>query len=484
MGDAMASANLALLTDSYKFTHWRQYPPETEIVYSYFESRGGEYPDVVFFGLQGLIKRYLLQPITAADVAEARDFVRAHLGSAELFNLAGWTHVVEDHRGRLPVRIRAVPEGLPVPTLNVLMTVENTRPRCYWLTNYLETLLSQVWYPSTVATQSRECRRIITEFLAKTGDISLVPFKLHDFGFRGVSSVESAGVGGLAHLINFQGTDTVAALVYGSRYYHEPMAGFSVPAAEHSTITSWGRDHEVDAFRNMIDQYGSGAPGVYAVVSDSFNIFEACEKLWGEELHDRVITAENTLVVRPDSGDPPSTVVRVLELLGSKFGTTTNAKGYKVLHPKVRVIQGDGVDLQSIGAILQRMMDAGWSTDNLAFGMGGALLQRLNRDTLKFAFKCSAIRVGGKWRDVYKEPVTDPGKNSKRGRLKLVRERSELGRARLLTVRDGDPEFEGIPDLLQTVYEDGAILVDQTFAEVRERALPLAAAGGGVVAAA
>jgi len=459
----VSGVNLALMTDSYKFTHWRQYPPETEVVYSYFESRGGAYRDVVFFGLQGLIKRYLLTPITTADVLEAREFVKAHLGSADLFN----------HGGKLPVRIRAVPEGLPVPTLNVLMTVENTCPRCYWLTNYLETLLSQVWYPSTVATQSRECRRIITEFLIKTGDVSLIHFKLHDFGFRGVSSVESAGVGGLAHLINFRGTDTVAAIVYGSRYYHEPMAGFSVPAAEHSTITSWGRDHEVDAFRNMIDQYGSGAPGVYAVVSDSFNIFEACENLWGEQLHDRVVSAENTLVVRPDSGDPPATVVRVLELLGEKFGTTTNPKGYRVLHPKVRVIQGDGVDLRSIRAILQQMQDAGWSADNIAFGMGGALLQRLNRDTLKFAFKCSAIRVGGMWRDVYKEPVTDPGKNSKRGRLKLVRERSVLGAVRYLTVRAEDPAHAGEPDVLQTVYEDGALVLDHRFEQVRERAMPL-----------
>ncbi len=469
----MAGVNLALLTDSYKFTHWRQYPPETEVVYSYFESRGGEYRDVVFFGLQGIIKRYLLQPVTRADVEEAQEFVRAHLGSDELFNRAGWMHVVEEHGGRLPVRIRAVPEGLPVPTHNVLMTVENTCPRCFWVTNYLETLLSQVWYPSTVATQSREGRRTITEFLLKTGDPSLANFKLHDFGFRGVSSVESAGIGGLAHLINFHGTDTFAAVLYGKRYYHEEMAGFSVPAAEHSTITSWGRDHEVDAFRNMVDQYGDGPPGVYAVVSDSFDIFEACEKLWGEQLHDRVLAARNTLVVRPDSGDPPTTVVRVLELLGQKFGTTTNLKGYRLLHPKIRVIQGDGVDLKSIRAILQRMADAGWSTDNIAFGMGGALLQRLNRDTLKFAFKCSAVRVACRWRDVYKEPVTDPGKNSKRGRLKLVRGRSGLGAVRYQTVAEDDTAHAAQPDVLRTVFEDGRLLIDQPFSEVRERARPL-----------
>jgi nicotinamide phosphoribosyltransferase len=351
--------NIILRTDSYKFSHWLQYPPGTRTVFSYFESRGGVFPEVTFFGLQYFLKKYLAgEVVTAEKIDWAERRVAAHMGGHHHFNRAGWEHILNAHGGRLPVLIRAVPEGTTVPTGNVLMTIENTDPECFWLTNYLETLLVQVWYPCTVATQSRAMKKIILNNLEETGDPGLINFKLHDFGFRGVSSVETAGIGGAAHLVNFRGTDTFEAVEVACQYYQEPMAGYSIPASEHSTITSWGREHEVDAFRNMLDQYPGG---LVACVSDSYDIFRACREYWGSDLKDRVLGRNGTLVVRPDSGNPPTTVVHVLNTLGQAFGYTRNSKGFTVLPPQVRVIQGDGIDFDMMGRILFNMKAAGWS---------------------------------------------------------------------------------------------------------------------------
>lgn len=455
-----AHTNILLLTDSYKVTHWRQYPAGTTRVFSFLESRGGQYPQVTLFGLQYIIKQYLEgEVVTAADIDEAREFFAAHFGDATLFNEAGWQHILRVHGGRLPVRISAVPEGMAVPTSNVMLTIENTDPAVPWLTNYLETVLCQVWYPTTVCTQSRAMRQVILEALERSGDPSLVDFKLHDFGFRGSSSVESAGIGGAAHLVNFHGTDTMAALITARNFYGTPMAGYSIPAAEHSTITSWGRDREAAAYANMLTAFPRG---LVAVVSDSYDIFNACQKLWGEELRQQVLGRDGTLVIRPDSGDPPTIVVRVLDLLGQAFGSTTNDKGYRVLNPKVRVIQGDGIDFTMLGLVLEAVLAAGWSADNLAFGSGGGLLQKVNRDTCRFAFKCSAIEIDGVWSGVMKDPVTDHGKKSKSGRLKLVRSGA--------TVATVTEEQSSEASLLTPVFENGRLLIDQSFADIRTRA--------------
>ncbi len=319
-----------------------------------------------------------------------------------------------------------------------------------------------VWYPSTVATQSREMRRVLLKYLVMTGDPSLIDFKLHDFGFRGSTSVESAGIGGAAHLVNFLGTDTLAALDVAEDYYDEESAGFSIPAAEHSTITSWGRENEAEAFENMLTQFPSG---LVAVVSDSYNIYEACKKIWGEQLREKVLARDGVLVVRPDSGYPPDTVVVVLNILGEKFGYTMNDKGYKVLNPKVRVIQGDGIDYEMLDKVLVAMKIAGWSADNVAFGSGGGLLQKVNRDTQKFAIKCSYMEVAGEGRDVMKDPITDPGKRSKAGRLALVKIDGEFK-----TVREEEAARLGLKDELETVFENGEILVKHSFADIRARA--------------
>lgn len=465
------ASNLILNTDSYKASHWLQYPPGVDATFFYLESRGGVYERTLFFGLQSILKEYLSQPVTAAMIGEAKAFFAAH---GEPFHEAGWRHIVDAHGGMLPLRIRAVAEGTVVPTHNALMTVESTCPDCFWVPSYVETLLMRVWYPVTVATISWHVKQTIREYLERTSENAAaeLPFKLHDFGSRGVSSAESAALGGMAHIVNFRGTDTVLGVLAAREYYGEEMAAFSIPAAEHSTITAWGRDRELDAYRNMLRQFAR--PGaVVACVSDSYDLFHAIEAMWGGALREEVIASGATLVVRPDSGDPADVMHRTLSMLNAAFGSTLNSKGYRVLN-HVRVIQGDGVNPDSIRAILERITHAKYSAENLAFGMGGALLQKLDRDTQKFALKCSAARIDGQWIDVYKDPATDHAKASKRGRLTLARHR-EHGTFRTVAlpgeavVADAAALGAGWEDALETVWVNGELRRDWSFAEVRQR---------------
>jgi nicotinamide phosphoribosyltransferase len=456
--------NIILNTDSYKVSMFKQYPAGTTGVYSYIESRGGRYDRTVFFGLQAFIKEYLLAPITQSDIDIAEEILTLH---GEPFNRAGWQYILDKHMGYLPVVIRAVPEGTVVPVSNVLATIENTDPECFWLTTWLETtLLRAIWYPTTVATQSRKIRGLILDYLERTGDPSLIDFKLHDFGARGVSSLESAAIGGASHLINFMGTDTISGILYAREYYNAGVAGFSIPAAEHSTITSWGRDGEVDAYRNMLDQFAR--PGsIVAIVSDSYDIFNATSRLWGEELRQQVIDSGATVVIRPDSGDPLTINQKLIEILGQKFGYTTNAKGFKVLN-NVRLIQGDGVNELSIRSILGGFMAMGWSADNIAFGMGGALLQQLDRDTQKFAMKCSSAQVNGEWIDVQKDPITDSGKKSKAGRVQLWTN----GTGEFVSSVEMPKQWAdyGWKEALVEVFRDGKLVQEITFEQVRANA--------------
>lgn len=456
--------NLLLLTDSYKLSHYVQYPKGTENVYSYLESRGGRFGHSVFFGLQYLLKQYLAGSVVKYwAINEAERLAKAHLGGENTFNRAGWEYIANEHNGFLPIRIKAVDEGTVVPVKNVLMTVEVTDPKVYWLTNYLETLLVQLWYPITVATQSWHMKGILLDYLRDTGDESLIDFKLHDFGFRGVSSVETAGIGGAAHLVNFKGTDTIAGILMAQRNYHSDMPGFSIPASEHSTITSWGKDHEAAAMRNMLEQYPTGP---VACVSDSFDIYKACENIWGDKLRMEILKRDGFLVVRPDSGNPLEVLPRIMTILEDKFGASVNSKGYKVLNPKVRVIQGDGIDFETMPAILDTLRKDGWSADNIAFGSGGGLLQKLNRDTMKFAFKCSSITVNGEERDVFKQPITDAVKVSKKGRLKLIKAYGSHGSIYTTTREDENDN----PNELKVVFENGKLTREQTFEEVRVKA--------------
>jgi nicotinamide phosphoribosyltransferase len=454
--------NLILKTDSYKLSHYVQYPAGTENVFSYFESRdGAKFKETVFFGLQAFIKKHLIGAvITREKVEQAKAFSDAHVGPG-IFNYEGWMYIVEKHGGKLPIRIKAVAEGTAVSTSNVLMTVESTDKKCYWLPNYLETLLVQVWYPSTVATLSRDNKKNILKYLVETGDPSAILFKCHDFGYRGVSSDESAQFGGGAHLVNFMGTDTIAGILFAQEYYGAGMAGFSIPASEHSTMTSWTREGEVEAMRNMLEKYKDSP--LIACVSDSWDIDNAAANIIGGELKELVLAHKGTFVVRPDSGNPLKILPQLITTLGDRFGFRTNDKGFLVLNDHVRVIQGDGITNETIPLILEELKKNRLSADNLAFGSGGGLLQHVNRDTQRFAFKCSSVVVNGQERDVYKNPVTDLSKASKKGRLALVNEGGVWS-----TVIE--KQLNGRKNYLETVFEDGKLVKEFTFDEVRANA--------------
>lgn len=457
--------NLILDTDSYKSSHYLQYPPGTLNLFNYLESRGGKFDKTVFFGLQYLLKEYLSKQVTMEQVSEANEFFKKH---GVPFNLDGWMRVVTKHGGYLPLRIKALPEGTVVPTKTPLLTCEVTDPELFWLVGWFETMIMRLWYPITVASLSYHIKDIIKKYMTETADtLDGLPFKLHDFGSRGVSSRESAAIGGAAHLVNFMGSDTLVGVQMARDYYGEDMAGFSIPAAEHSTITSWGKDNEAKAYENMLTQFAK--PGaILAVVSDSYDIWHAADKIWGEQLRQKVIESGATVVIRPDSGDPVSVVNKLLFVLDARFGSRTNSKGYRVLN-NVRIIQGDGINEHSIEAILKGAKLAGFSADNIAFGMGGALLQQVNRDTQRFAYKCSAIQKElpsdgtsnaqklSEWSDVFKSPVDDPGKKSKAGRLG-----TKLVAGKYVVCAENDPA-----NLLTVRFENGALHNTTTFAEIR-----------------
>ena len=458
----VTSSNIILNVDSYKASHYKQYPPGTTNVSSYIEARGGIFDKSVFFGLQIFIAENLTVPVTNDDIDEAKTIFEAH---GVPFNESGWRYIVEEYNGYLPIEIQAVPEGTVMPVQNVMVQVVNTDPNCAWLTSYVETaLLRAVWYPTTVATVSWSCRNVIKRYMEATADsLEGLPFKLHDFGARGATSEEAAAIGGAAHLVNFQGTDTISGILAAKRYYQAEMAGFSIPAAEHSTITSWGREGEADAYANMVEQF-AGPGKLVAVVSDSYDLWNAIDNIWGDELKDKVEQSGGTLVVRPDSGDPVEIVTKTVERLMAKYGFSLNGKGYRVLPDCIRVIQGDGVSEATIEAILAAMKARQQSAENVAFGMGGELLQKINRDTKKFAMKASAAKVNGQWRDVYKDPITDQGKRSKKGRLALVKDDN----GEFSTVIE--QELDGRENCLVTVFRNGDIIKSYSFEEIRQRA--------------
>jgi nicotinamide phosphoribosyltransferase len=468
----MKTHNLLLLADAYKYSHHKLYLPGTTKIYSYLESRGGAFPDTVFYGLQYFLNEYLRdEAFTKENVDEAEELLNGVFGRNDVFKRANFDYILKKHKGNLPVKIKAVAEGSVVPVHNVLMTIENTDPQCFWLTNFLETLLMQVWYPCTVATLSREVRKIVEAAFEETADDNAkaaIDFVLNDFGFRGVSSVESAGLGGSAHLLNFRGSDTVFASKLIREFYKTNNTyGLSVPATEHSIMTLLGEGGEKKILEHVLTAYPEG---ILSCVSDSYNIFNTVENYWGGDLKEQILQRKGTLVIRPDSGDPTRTLLKVFDILFEKFGFTINKKGFRVLPPQVRVIQGDGIDLQSIPAIYKALKVNGISAENLVLGMGGALLQKVNRDTQKFALKCSYAEINGQWVNVKKHPVemdengelTTSFKLSKAGRLKLIKMDDHY-----LTTDIYSNDYK---DELETVFENGEVTKEYTFEEIRDRA--------------
>lgn len=477
--------NLLLLTDSYKLGHHKMYPEGTKNIYSYFESRNGaKFDETVFFGLQAYLKKYFEGVVvTSEKIAEAERFNDEHFMGAGEFNKDMWEYIRTMHNGMLPIKIKAVPEGTPVTVSNVMMTVEVTdeflpggsEVLLAPLTNALETILTHVWYPSTVASMGRHIKKKFISAFKKSVDPEdywMVDFMLHDFGFRGVSSVESAMIGGMAHLVNFKGTDTVPAINYARVYYNsDEMLGYSVNATEHSVMTSKGVLGEFDVVRELIKNFPTG---ILSVVSDSYDIVKAVE-MYGTELKDNILNRDGKFVVRPDSprfeGDTPrDQIVWIAKQLDKYFGSTINSKGYKVLNPKVGIIYGDGLSMEEIFEAVDGLLDAGFSASSCLYGMGGGLLQKVNRDTQRFAFKCSARNVKDVgWVDVFKKPK-DESKSSKAGRLKLITTSLESmsGKVEFKTVREDDVTWEEYPDMMDIVFYNGVMINTYNFDDIRK----------------
>ncbi len=455
--------DVLLKADSYKYSHWKQYPDKTTLIYDYMESRGGRYGITCFVGLQYYLMKYLSATITAERVDYANERITNHMGPG-IFDYEGWMRIVNAHNGKLPVKIRAVKEGTVVPVKNVLMTMQSTDEQLPWVPSFLETILMKVWAPTTVSTTSLTAKTLILKYLEETAnDTSGIHFKLHDFGDRGVSSVESAGILGVAHLVHFMGSDTTTAMEVAKTFYKSVSSCYSIPATEHSSMTILGRDGEYVQMRRFIEQFADAK--LKACVSDSFDIDKAME-FWAT-LKDLLVDQGATLVVRPDSGDPIEMSLRCVRKLGDLFGWTNNRKGYKVLHSCVRVIYGDGLDKPLvIRDILENLKQNKWSADNIAFGMGGGLLQKCDRDTQKFAIKASAAIVDEQLLMVRKDPITDPGKKSKEGILDLVI--GEDGKFKTIN-RPDTQDYED--SALTTVFENGEILVEYSLDEIRETAV-------------
>jgi len=465
----MHEFNGIIATDGYKITHWNMMPQGSEYVYSYYEARdGAKWDNVTFFGLQAILKKYFLGVfVTKEKIEQAAELCEPYFGNKNFFNRAGWEHILNKHGGKLPLKIKAVAEGKSVEVGNVLMTVENTDPQCFWLTNFVESLLSHVWHPSVVATQSGEIKKMLAKYLNASADsLAGIDFMCHDFSYRSVVNHEAGGLGGLAHLIHFLGTDSLCALQFAVDFYNHKGykdLAYSVPASEHSISTSLGRQGEVGLVKELLNKYPTG---ILSLVADSFNFESFTDNIIGVVHKQQILNRDGIVVIRPDSFTPNLTTPEAVAIwtqksLWDSFGGEYNRKGLRVLNKKTKCLMGDGLDKDKIETILQKTIEAGFSVENLVFGCGSGLLQKgLNRDTMRFAMKSSAQCRNGVWFDICKEP-TDTTKISKKGKFKLV-----LENGKYQTVSISDPR----KDELEVVFENGSLVKEYSFNEVRENA--------------
>lgn len=467
--------NLLLCTDVYKMGHMDQYPEGTTKVYSYLTARSGKSIDeTVFFGLQYYLKEYLTRRITADDVEEFLSYKRAILGNEgdSREKLMGLVRL-----GYLPIEIKAVPEGLVMPVKNVLLTVTNTHPDFAWVVGFFESLLLKLWSPITVASFSRKLRLLCQRYALDTCDNQdHLSFQVHDFGYRGVSSEETAMIAGAAHLVNFMGSDTILGMKFLREYYaaENPVA-LSVPATEHSVMCAYTEACEFNAFERMLDLYPSG---FVSIVSDTYNLWNVLAD-FVPRLKSRILERDGRVVFRPDSGDPQKIIcgnngaavgtpeyLGALEILWKEFGGTVNSKGYRVLNPKVGLIYGDGIFYERFDQILAGMRANGFASSNLVVGIGGLLLQQHSRDEQGFAVKATYCEVNGESRDLQKDPVTDHSKKSLKGRMGLfVNEGGSF-----VTVDELTAEQEQ-GGLLTPVFRDGQILHPTSLADIRALAV-------------
>lgn len=455
----MQKQNFITKSDSYKFGHGPMYSPNTTTVYSYFEARkGAKFEATVFFSLQYILKEYFVgKVITQEMIDNAEKIISTHLGEGA-FNKEGWQYILNKYNGKLPLSIKAVPEGMVIPVGNVMFTVENTDPKCFWLTNFVESILSHVWYGSSTATLAHETKIMLRRFLEVTDEDpeATINFAFHDFGYRSSSSDESAAIGGAGQLLSFMGTDTVTAIEFLMHYYNAEVCAYSVNASEHSVMSGEGKEGEFNVVKRLINKYPKG---ILALVIDSYD-YRNFIKEAGTTFKETILAREGKLVFRPDSGEPIATSLEVIELIGKYFGYSYNSKGYKVLNPKVGMLWGDGITLDGIYNILQNFLENGWAASNIVFGQGGALHHTgVSRDMQRCAFKSSHQVANGISKNIFKDPI-DGSKKSKKGRLALVYRNDKYETLQ---------EVEGVieDDLLVEVFRDGELLVEYSLDEVK-----------------
>ena len=318
--------NLINLSDSYKFSHFNQHPKGTETIHSYLAPRGGEYEKVVMHGLPYILKKYLNElQVLWENIEKSEALAKAH---GVPFNKEGWGYIHKEHNGRLPIEIKALPEGTIVGNKEPLLTIENTDPNCAWLVGYLETLLLKIWYPITVASKSLAVKEMLLKHWERTADdVSGVDFAYHNFGDRGSSSVESAAIGGVAHLTQFKGTDNFNCLEHSNKYYDGKYQGFSIPASEHSTVTSWGRENEFEMIENYLETYKSYP--IIACVLDSYNIYKAVDFVTSGAMKEKIESKDYPIfVIRPDSGEPLEVIEKIIKIMTkNKVAYKFNSKG-------------------------------------------------------------------------------------------------------------------------------------------------------------
>lgn len=470
---SIVTKNRSLLesSDCYKFSHPFMVGFDVESLTSYIEPRKGE--GIVFFGLQAFIREYLSKPITMEDIDRAERRARSAMIP---FHRALWEYIVNYHNGFIPVTIEALPEGTVV---DGGIPVVQVTSKCKYpaIGAAIETaLLRGVWYPSQVATISRRIKILCKKFLEETSDsLASLPTMLNDFGARGCSSGETAALGGMSHLVNFIGSDTFEAIDAAEIFYDHSLDRdgpvlVSVPATEHSVTTIHGVEGESNFIGNVIDTFTNMGFSIISNVADSYDLDNFVINIVGRNHKQKIEDRDGCIVVRPDSGTPWEIVPRVVKMLEAQFGTTLNSKGYKVLNPKVRVIQGDGVEYQSIEKILTALKDDGYSAENVVFGMGGKLLQAPQRDDSSWAMKTNEAIINGKVVSVQKKPKTDMSKASKGGKQAVVEINGKLVAIPAANLPTPDTGGHGVRNWLEPVWDCGKVIRTQTFAEVRKNA--------------
>jgi nicotinamide phosphoribosyltransferase len=482
--------NPLMLIDFYKADHRRQYPEGTEVVYSNFTPRKSRLENndkLVFFGLQYLVKEYLVDQWNEGFFKQPKEKVVADY-KRRMDNALGKDSIPIEHIGELhdlgylPLVIKGLPEGTIVSPKIPVVTVCNTEPKFFWLTNYLESLMSAIlWKPATSATTAFQYRKTFNKYARETvseNDIDFVCWQGHDFSFRGMSGIEDACMSAAGHLLSFYGTDTVPAIDFHEMYYNadsdKELIGGSVPATEHSVMCMGTKDNEIGTFERLIAELYPN--GIVSIVSDTWDFWAVITE-YLPQLKDKILARDGKVVIRPDSGDPVKIIIGdkdatpgspefkgAIECMWEVFGGTITDKGYKLLDSHIGLIYGDSITLARQTAILEGLKEKGFASFNVVLGIGSYTYEYVTRDTYGFAMKATYGEVNGEPRNIFKDPKTDDGtKKSAKGLLAVFETENGL---QLKDQCSWEEEKQGI---LQTVFENGKIVNEQSLTEIRNR---------------